>query len=246
MGKVPVTEQRQFGPLIKGWQVPPAPDVMRLDGRWARLERLNPDAHAEDLFAANSQDERIWDYLPYGPFADLASYRDWVAGWSQKTDPWFMAIIDRQTGRAGGVASYLRITPDVGVIEVGHINLAPVLQGSRTATEAMFLMMEWVFAAGYRRYEWKCDAFNLPSRRAAARLGFSFEGIFRQATIVKGRNRDTAWFAMTDSDWPALRAAFAGWLAPENFTQTGQQKTALSDMTRPCLVNADPALAGPV
>ena len=150
----------------------------------------------------------------------------------------------RAGGRAEGVASYLRITPAVGSIEVGHICLSPRLQATVAATEAMFLMMDWAFASGYRRYEWKCDALNLPSRRAAERFGFSYEGTFRQATIYKGRNRDTAWFAMVDRDWPGLQRAYRTWLDPANFDAAGRQRQRLSDLTRPCLVSRDPVASG--
>ena len=161
--------KREVGRSVGDWTPPPAPDASVLEGTYARLERLDSTAHAADLHAANQADGRIWDYLGYGPFATESAYRLWADGMAGQTDPYFYAIVDRATGKAGGVASYLRITPAAGSIEVGHINLAPVLQGSRIATEAMFLMMAWAFAAGYRRYEWKCDALNLPSRRAADR-----------------------------------------------------------------------------
>ena len=141
-----------------------------------------------------------------------------------------------------GVAAYLRITPEHGSIEVGHICLSPALQRSRAATEAMWLMMEWAFSNGYRRYEWKCNALNIPSRRAAQRLGFSFEGIFRQHMIIKGRNRDSAWFAVTDQDWPALREAYAAWLNPANFDAEGRQRERLSDLTNLVRVSDDPGL----
>lgn len=224
---------RKFGPSVEGWTPPPAPGPICLEGAFARLERLDAAAHAADLHAANQRDDRIWDYLGYGPFASAADYRLWVEAVQAQSDPYFYAILDRATGRAGGVASYLRITPAAGSIEVGHINLAPVLQGSRAATEAMFLMMSWVFAAGYRRYEWKCDALNLASRRAAGRFGFTHEGVFRQHMVYKGRSRDTAWFAVIDKDWPALRAAYLRWLAPQNFDAKGQQRSRLSDLTQP-------------
>ncbi len=233
--------ERKFGQVVQGWTPPPTPDLMTLEGSYARLERLAP-AHAGDLHAANLSDRKIWDYLPYGPFEAVADYGVWAAGMAAEIDPYFYAIIDRATGKAGGVASYLRITPQAGSIEVGHINLAPVLQGSRVASEAMFLMMDWAFDAGYRRYEWKCDALNLPSRRAAERFGFSYEGVFRQAGVVKGRNRDTAWFAVIDKDWPRLRAAYQRWLGAANFDAGGRQVARLSDLTHPLLVSRDPAL----
>jgi RimJ/RimL family protein N-acetyltransferase len=232
---------RQYGEALPGWVAPVAPDRAVLKGRYARLERLSV-AHAADLHGANAVDDRIWDYLPYGPFADLTGYRGWVESVAGGADPCFYAIIDTATGKALGVASYLRITPASGSIEVGHINYSAALQRTPAATEAMFLMMDWAFGAGYRRYEWKCDALNLPSRRAAARLGLSYEGIFRQATVYKGRNRDTAWFAAIDKEWPALKAAYQRWLDPGNFGADGKQRESLADLTRPLLYARDPFL----
>jgi RimJ/RimL family protein N-acetyltransferase len=234
--------ERDLGQPVIGWHPPRAPDAAALDGRHVRLERLDPARHAAELHAANAADDRIWDYLPYGPFDSESAYRTWAEAMAVQADPCFYTIIDRAHGRAAGVASYLRITPAMGVIEVGHICLSPALQGTRAATEAMFVMADWAFAAGYRRYEWKCNALNLASRRAAERLGFSYEGIFRQHMVVKGRNRDTAWFAMTDGDWPALRAAYTAWLAAENFDADGRQRRRLSDLTRPHLAARDPLL----
>ena len=234
--------QRMFGEPVVDWTAPPRPGPETLDGLWSRLERLEPEDHAADLFRANSADDRIWDYLPYGPFASSASYHRWMREVAGQADPFFYAIRDLETGHLGGVASYLRITPEMGCIEIGHINLAPELQRTRAATEALVLMMDWAFGAGYRRFEWKCDALNIPSRRAAQRLGFSYEGTFRQATIVKGRNRDTAWFAVTDGDWPALAEAFRVWLSPGNFTDAGMQIERLSDLTALVRVSSDPVL----
>jgi RimJ/RimL family protein N-acetyltransferase len=204
---------------------------LTLTGAHVQVEPLGADRHAADLYRAMRGHDRIWDYLPYGSFADEAAQRQWIAERESSADPVFFGLRDLRTGRCGGVASYLRITPDMGVIEVGHICLAPDLQASRAATEAMVLMMGWAFDAGYRRYEWKCDALNLPSRRAAQRLGFRYEGTFRQAAIVKGRNRDTAWYSVIDRDWPALRACFDTWLAPGNFDAEGRQRQRLSDLT---------------
>lgn len=232
---------RPVGAVLDGWTPPPAPGPSAIAGRYARLERLSAKAHAEALFAANSTDARIWDYLPYGPFETVEAYSAWVATMAPGTDPMFYAIRDQDSGHWGGVASYLRIAPGVGSIELGHINLSPRLQGTRAATEALTLMIRWAMEAGYRRFEWKCDALNAGSRRAAERLGLSYEGTFRQATIVKGRNRDTAWFAATDGDWPALRTAYDSWLAPENFTSGGQQRQSLTALTAPVLVAQDPA-----
>jgi RimJ/RimL family protein N-acetyltransferase len=220
---------------VPGWSARPRPPRTPMTGRHARLEPLDPDRHAADLHAANLTDteNRIWTYLAYGPFATLEAYRAWMKTTALGEDPLFHAIIDLETGRAVGVASYLRIDPPVGVIEVGHINYSPLLQKTRTATEARFLMMTRVFdELGYRRYEWKCDALNAPSRAAAERLGFAFEGVFRQATIYKGRNRDTAWYSITDRDWPTVKRAFERWLDPTNFDAEGRQRRSLSALMR--------------
>jgi len=235
---------KRFGAPVPDWTPPRRPQLEPLEGRHASLVRLDADSHAEALHRANAADPAIWDYLPYGPFRTAEDYRDWIAGITGGDDPLFYAIQDRETGQFGGVASYLRITPEMGCIEVGHINLSPSLQRTRAATEAMVLMMDWAFTAGYRRYEWKCDALNLASRRAAERLGFSYEGVFRQAAVVKGRNRDTAWFAVTDGDWPALRDAYQAWLDPGNFDSAGCQRQRLGDLTGPVRVSSDPVLTG--
>jgi RimJ/RimL family protein N-acetyltransferase len=206
-------------------------------GRFSHVEPLNIDHHAVDLYQANKLDteNRIWTYLPYGPFDSVESYVEWVQRVCYSDDPLFHAIVDNATGKAVGVASYLQITPASGSIEVGHINYSPSLQRTSAATEAMYLMMKRAFALGYRRYEWKCDALNAQSRMAAQRLGLSFEGIFRQATVYKGRNRDTAWYAAIDQEWPALQAAFLRWLDPTNFDDNGSQRMRLSELTAPIL-----------
>lgn len=224
------------GMPLPGWKTPLYPPREPLEGRFCRLEPL-ADRHAAALFAANAADAdgRSWTYLAYGPFATLASYREWMSATCLGDDPQFFAIIDNVQGRPAGVASYLRITPASGSIEVGHIHYSPRLSRQPAATEAMYLLMQRAFELGYRRYEWKCDALNAASRAAAQRLGLSFEGIFRQATVYKGRNRDTAWYAAIDTEWPALRAAFQTWLDPANFDGTGQQRTRLSELTRPVL-----------
>jgi len=227
-----------IGFAVDGWTPCARPPRTAMQGRWCRIEPLDADRHAQDLHAANSEDRegRIWTYMGYGPFASLADYRAWVETVSVADDPLFHAIIDRHSGRAQGVASYLRIEPAVGVIEVGHINYAPALQRTPAATEAMYLMMRRVFGElGYRRYEWKCDALNAASRRAAKRFGFSFEGIFRQATMYKGRNRDTAWYAIIDREWPAVKDAFERWLDPANFDAAGRQRESLSALTAAAL-----------
>lgn len=237
-----MSQPPKFGKPVTGWAPPAAPVGVTLEGHWARLERLEADAHAADLHRAYSGHDALWDYLPYGPFAAAASYHRWVKDTASGNDPLFYTIRDKATGHCGGVASYLRITPAAGSIEVGHICLSPEIARGRVWTEAMFLMMDWAFTAGYRRYEWKCDALNMPSRRAAQRLGFSYEGIFRQAAVVKGRNRDTAWFAVIDAEWPALREAFSAWLHPSNFDGNGRQKERLSDLTQLVRAGSDPAL----
>lgn len=222
---------------VPGWSPPPQPPREPMQGRFCRLEPLDPDLHAAALFAANAAEEhpRSWTYLPYGPFHDLQRYREWMDSYCLGDDPLFFAIVDRSDGQPVGVASYLRIAPASGSIEVGHIHYSPRLQRSPVATEAMHLMMARAFELGYRRYEWKCDALNAASRAAAQRLGLSFEGIFRQATVYKGRNRDSAWYAAIDAQWPALRTAFQAWLAPGNFDALGRQRTRLADLTRPIL-----------
>lgn len=236
------SRNRDLSSDLSRWVAPRFPDVEEMSGRYARLRLLSAEDHAADLFKANSTSDVIWDYLPYGPFASSASYHRWVRDITRAPDPRFYAIFNTESGAWEGVASYLRITPDMGVIEVGHINFSPALQKTRAATEAIYLMMKWAFEAGYRRFEWKCDAANLVSRRAAQRLGLSFEGVFRQAAIVKGRSRDTAWFAAIDAEWPALQEAFGAWLSPANFDAAGRQVESLADLTRLVVKARDPAL----
>jgi len=231
-----------LGALVEGWSPPARPDWLTREGRYVRLERLEPEAHAALLFQAFAGHDAVWAYMPYGPFSSASQYHRWVRDHAGQDDPRFYAIKNLQSGHWEGVASYLRIAPEAGSIEVGHINLSPALQRTPAATEAMYLMMEWAFEAGYRRYEWKCNALNIPSRRAAQRLGLSFEGVFRQAAVVKGRNRDTAWFAAIDAEWPALKEAYATWLSPANFDTEGRQRESLADMTRLVRLCDDPAL----
>ena len=218
---------------LPDWRPRLPPPRSAMNGRFCRVEPLDPSRHAQELFAANraGSDDRNWTYLPYGPFERLEDYRAWLDQAAAKSDPLFHAIIAAATGRAVGVASYMRIDPPAGVIEVGGINYSPLLQRKPAATEAMYLMMRRAFdELGYRRYEWKCDALNAASRAAAERLGFRFEGIFRQATIYKGRNRDTAWFSILDREWPALKRRFERWLDPGNFDAAGRQRKSLSDL----------------
>jgi RimJ/RimL family protein N-acetyltransferase len=232
----------KLGELVTGWTVPQKPICAVLEGQSVRLEPLDADSHAADLFRAYSGHDSLWDYMYSGPFSSASAFHRYCKDSMALEDMCFYAMRDKTTGLCGGMASYLRIAPGSGSIEVGNICMSPEMARSRVWTESMFLMMEWAFNAGYRRYEWKCNALNMPSRRAAQRLGFSYEGIFRQAAVAKGRNRDTAWFAVIDKDWPALREAYAVWLSPANFDAKGRQKERLSDLTRLVRVSSDPDL----
>jgi RimJ/RimL family protein N-acetyltransferase len=198
-----------------------------LIGTYARLEPLDVDKHASDLFTAYVGADHLWTYMPHGPFLAQSEFGAWVESKQGEKDPYFYAIVDQSSGKALGVASYLRIDPGARSIEVGWITYSPLLQRSRIATEAMFLMMRNAFDLGYRRYEWKCNALNTTSMRSAQRLGMTYEGTFRQATVVKGRNRDTAWFAILDAEWPSMQRAFERWLDPANFDATGNQLVSL-------------------
>ncbi len=217
---------------IEEWQARSHPPHSDMTGQYCRLEPLNIDAHAEELYQAygkdQDQDQRNWTYLPYGPFNEFAEFKTWLSSNCCAEDPLFHTVIDLKTDKAVGMSSYLRIEPGVGVIEVGHIHFSPLMQRTPIATETMYLMMCRVFdELRYRRYEWKCDALNAPSCAAAKRLGFTFEGIFRQLTMYKDRNRDTAWYSIIDSEWPALKAAFEAWLNPENFDHQERQIASL-------------------
>jgi RimJ/RimL family protein N-acetyltransferase len=207
------------------------PARVTLEGAYTKLVPLDASTHARDLYARahGAEREALWRYLWDGPFASEAEFRTALERKAATDDPLFFAITEPRSGRALGYASFMRIEPGHRCIEVGGILFAPELQRTPAATEAMYLMARHVFEdLGYRRYEWKCDALNRPSIRAALRLGFTFEGVFRQHMVVKGHNRDTAWFAMLDSEWPARKAAFERWLAAENFDAEGRQKTALA------------------
>ncbi len=201
------------------------PQRTPLHGRYCHLEPFALDKHADSLFDAYQTDSggKNWTYLPYAAFDDRAKFKAWAKATCTGTDPFFYAVIDPESGHAIGLASYLRINPAAGSIEVGWINFSPLLQGTRASTEAMYLMMQEAFKLGYRRYEWKCDSLNAPSNRAAKRLGFTYEGTFRQALVYKGRNRDTAWYSVLDNEWPALQRGFEQWLSADNFDATGRQ-----------------------
>jgi len=206
------------------------PGPVVLEGRFGRVEKLDVSRHGDELWQAVRGHDRLWTYMSYGPFADAAAFLAWLAGRAELKDPYYYAVLDAN-GRALGVATLVEIRPAMRVIEVGHIVYSASLQRTPLATEAQYLLARYAFETlGYRRYEWKCNAFNAASRRAAVRYGFTFEGIFRQHMIVKGRNRDTAWFAVLDSEWPARKRAFEAWLAPDNFDAAGRQKASLASL----------------
>jgi RimJ/RimL family protein N-acetyltransferase len=221
-------------PLTKlSWAPARVPARSAIDGDLVRLEVLDPERHAVSLFTSSHVPgaEDLWEHLPYGPFADQAEFTAWLEPRAASIDPLFYAVVDWESMRALGMASFLRIKPDHGVIEIGHIWFTPELQRTRKATEAIYLLAKTAFDdLGYRRLEWKCDSLNVPSRRAADRFGFTFEGTFRQHMIVKGRNRDTAWFSMTDGEWPSRKAAFEAWLSPDNFDENGRQRRPLAEL----------------
>ena len=237
MEHVTNTLGQPVGAVVENWMPPKRPARETLVGRCCRVEPLDASLHGHSLYEANclDRDGRSWTYLAYGPFATFNEYNAWVASVQTSQDPLFFAIVDAPTNRAVGIASYLRIDPNSGAIEIGHLHFSPLLQRTPAATEALYLLMDGAFQLGYRRLEWKCNALNTASCRAAQRLGLSFEGIFRQATVVKGRNRDTAWYSAVDREWPALRPAFERWLDPANFHPDGTQIEALSGMTAPLL-----------
>jgi RimJ/RimL family protein N-acetyltransferase len=221
------------GAPLPGWSPRKLPPRTAMAGRFCTVEPLDPERHAAQLFAAYAEDAegRMWTYLPRGPYASLDEYRDWARVACRDDDPRVHAIIDKASGEAIGAAALMRIEPDAGVIEIGSITYSPRLQRRPAGTEAMYLMMRRVFdELGYRRYEWKCNALNAPSRAAALRYGFQYEGLFRQATITRGRNRDTTWFSIIDSEWPALRTAFERWLDPTNFDVGGRQRHSLASL----------------
>lgn len=221
---------KNLGHEVPGWTPRTHPKKEIFEGRTVRMEPIN-EGHAEDLFAAFREDQAglIWDYLPYGPFDSLSEFEAWMQQTVFTQDPQFYVFVPKATGKASGVASLMRIDRAHGVAEVGHINMAPSLQRTAAATEGLYLLMRHCMQdLGYRRFEWKCNALNQASRRAAERYGFTFEGVFRQANVFKGRNRDTAWFSFLDSEWPEIAAGFETWLDPSNFDSAGKQIRTLT------------------
>lgn len=211
---------------------PPPPPRTALRGRYVLIRPLEPDADAQSLYAASHPpgDEEIWTYLPYGPYENAEAMRDALAAQAASEDPLFFTLAPLEGERPSGVASYLRITPEHGSIEIGHIWFGQPMQRSSAATEAIYLLSRRAFdELGYRRLEWKCNALNAASRRAAERFGFTFEGIFRNHMVVKGRNRDSAWYAIVAEDWPRIRTGFERWLSPQNFDRSGRQRRRLGD-----------------
>ncbi|MBG90863.1 MAG: GNAT family N-acetyltransferase [Actinobacteria bacterium] len=218
-----------LGEPVDHWEGCSFPPFTVMTGKWVVLMPVKNTDFASQLFDAYQLDGdgKVWDYLPYGPFDSVAKYRSWMIENCLGTDPQFYAIIDRKTNKALGIASYLRISPENGSIEVGHLAYSPMLQRTRLSTEVMYLMMNRVFELGYRRYEWKCNSLNIKSRQAAERIGMTFEGVFRQMMVVKGRNRDTAWYSIIDKEWPKIRQGFLDWMEDENFNNDNIQKSRL-------------------
>ncbi|MCY0107627.1 MULTISPECIES: GNAT family N-acetyltransferase [Pseudomonas] len=212
---------------LADWKGVPAPTATLLEGRFIRLERLDPARHGDQLFAAlegPGADPKLWDYLPYGPFPERTAFDAWLNNHAAASDPYFFSVVDRASGQVQGLLSLMSIVPAQGRIEIGHVTFGAPMQRSPKSTEAVFLLAKYSFELGYRRLEWKCNNSNARSRYAAERLGFSFEGVFRQHMVVKGHNRDTAWYSILDGEWPAIAAGFEQWLADENQTPDGQVK----------------------
>lgn len=229
-----VNKQGQVvGFVVENWQAPDFPMYELLLGHYCRVEPLDINRHVQELFEAYELDEhgQMWTYLPYGPFKSVAEYKALLENFSERPEQQFYAVIDLKTKRALGIAAYLRINSKEGSIEVGHLSYSPLLQRSTIATEAMYLMMKKIFEAGYRRYEWKCNSLNEASRASAIRLGFQFEGIFRQSNVIKKRNRDTAWYSIIDTEWFNLKIRFEAWLSQSNFDESGLQRKALCDFS---------------
>jgi len=226
-----------IGPRVRDARAAPRPERITLSGQYCRLEPLDPQRHRDALYAASTVQDaaRRFRYLFEEPPTSPGEFDDWLARAAASHDPLVFAVIDLRTGLAEGRQTLMRITPEHRSIEIGSIYWGPAIARSRVATEANWLFARYVFQLGYRRYEWKCDALNAPSRRAALRFGFSFEGLFRRAVIVKGRSRDTAWYSMIDEEWPALDAAYQQWLRADNFDAQGRQQLSLGTLTSAAL-----------
>lgn len=229
-----MSQRNQFGQLIgdalPDWQPRPRPQRVVLEGRFCRLEPLSL-RHADALFAAYHQaaDTRSWTWLLREPENTVEEYRQWIASVEALQDPLHFAVVDKHSGQPVGSLALMRIDPNNGVMEVGHVHFSPLLSGTPASTEAQWLLMRYAFETlGYRRYEWKCNSLNEPSRNAALRLGFQYEGRFRQALVIKGQNRDTDWFSIIDAEWPGLDRAFQAWLAADNFSADGKQRRPLA------------------
>jgi RimJ/RimL family protein N-acetyltransferase len=219
---------RPVGPVVDPLPPGSRPDLRPLHGLWVMLEPVSAGRHARDLYASIEGSDDLWTWMAYGPWENFEAFEVWLREREAARDPWFYAVVRRDGAQACGMGAFMRCDAANGVIEIGNIWLSPGLQKTREATEAIFLMIRHCFDdLGVRRLEWKCDALNAPSRKSAARFGFTFEGIFHQHMIIKGRNRDTAWFAMLDKDWHRIRAGFERWLRPENFDEKGRQKARL-------------------
>ncbi|WP_434602393.1 GNAT family N-acetyltransferase [Pseudomonas sp. Z4-7] len=213
---------------LADWKGVPAPFTRLLEGRFIRLEKLDPARHADGLWQAlegPDADPKLWDYLPYGPFKERSGFDTWLNNHAANIDPYFFSVIDRASGDVQGILSLMSIVPAQGRIEIGHVTFGAPMQRSPKSTEAVYLLAKECFALGYRRLEWKCNNANARSRYAAERLGFTFEGVFRQHMVVKGQNRDTAWYSMLDSEWPVIGAAFERWLSEENQSADGQVRS---------------------
>jgi RimJ/RimL family protein N-acetyltransferase len=229
-----------IGFSVPDWKPAASPSRRSFLGRYCRLDPLDVRLHSHALLAAFSVEPNglIWTYLPYGPFTNRHEFEGWLTRDCLGDDPMFFTVFAEGSDLPCGLISFMRIAPSAGSMEVGHVIFSPALRQSRAATEVQYLMMMHAFELGYRRYEWKCDALNAASRRAAGRLGFLYEGLFRQAIVYKGRNRDTAWFSIIDRDWPSLKTAFERWLDPSNFDAAGRQVLKLSSLTAPIAKSA--------
>jgi RimJ/RimL family protein N-acetyltransferase len=231
---------RPIGPKVDNWIAAPRPDGLILSGQWAALRPMDAARDVSGLWSVFRDSPWVWDYLSEDPPTDEVAFRKCMQANADRTLQPCYTIGGAYDPAPLGYACFWTVKPEMGSIEIGNVNLSPALQQTPIATEAFFLMMDWAFAHGYRRVEWKCNALNAPSRKAAQRMGFSYEGVFRNHYVIKGRSRDTAWFALTDDDWLQMRAAFINWLRPSNFDADGTQRGSLAALTRPHLVQLDP------